>query len=403
MGVYSNLAAKYAATNNITNESSINLMEMNIKCQNVQLSLFESMIELDILSAKNESGMISLDESVLLEAEEQAKKSLWEKFKTLLHRFKEWIGKIITNIGDKFSDLIHKDSALVKRYDAALKIKDIDWSKSEIKVLDFEKFFADKYDDLYTDRASGKDYFTNFRDSIDSIITSLSTMVNAAKNSDASAEDLIKTNEDTFNQDCKKKYKGMTTDEYVKSKEEKYAAIKDFSKKKDDYMVEASKDLAAQYSDAFNSLLFASSGKGLSKLISNLNKEKDLVDKSITTLIKELDKNKPDYSDEKVNKVYNAAYSLYMSDISKTQALSNKTLTITISIYKELYAELRKYYTIMGTYALKNTKGEDNKEEAKTDANTTAEATPEEKETQESYNYMIGEASDLFVESALEF
>ena len=375
MGVYSQLASKYA---NSINESStsniINLMEMSIKCQNVQLSLFESMIELDILSAKNEAGMISLDESVLLEAEEQAKKSLLEKFLNLIAKFKKWISHVWDIFTTKLEQTFSTDKALIKKYSASI-----------YEVMKNK----DKYENVFNDKAPLIKYSNGAIHSMVRQGSIVDMMDNLLNDTFINIDDTEKVLDMSYFERFDNLIKIEDENELKSSIE---SLMKEFENNyllySDALMNEPAETINLYYGaiERINSRfeeIVMKNKSGRLKEIKNTSK-------LYLTKLKELENSAKKIRDNKNSSasliiIQNAKIELF----SKVSAYISKVTNGAMNNIKTYYAMYRKMYILIGIVC-----------------NSIVNSVPdteEDKSVEESYNYMIGEASDLFVESALEF
>lgn len=103
-------------------QTSFNPLQFTIDLHRADQAMFEAVINLDLMDAFNESGVISVSESEMEMQLEAAGNGILQKIKNLIAKAKQAIKNFITKIKDKFDDIFNKDKKLYEKYG-----KDFEW------------------------------------------------------------------------------------------------------------------------------------------------------------------------------------------------------------------------------------------------------------------------------------
>lgn len=154
------------------------ILELAVECEQNEMNMFESVIEMDFLEAAlteadEDSGEGNEKKSTA--AEEEATKSIWEKLKDLLKKAWEKIKSFFGTVINKIQQLFANDAKLVAQYEkywddekylAGFKINNYTPMKEDPTGIDFTNYFGDdlmircigKIDAAESEDAAAKDY-----------------------------------------------------------------------------------------------------------------------------------------------------------------------------------------------------------------------------------------------------
>lgn len=100
-------------------QTSFNPLQFTIDLHRADQAMFEAVINLDLMDAFNESGVISVSESEMEMQLEAASGGIWQKIKSLISKAKTAIMNFVKKIADKFQTIFDKDKRMFKKYGKA--------------------------------------------------------------------------------------------------------------------------------------------------------------------------------------------------------------------------------------------------------------------------------------------
>lgn len=137
MGLYSqnrvaSVVAESTTSNEAVNVNHCSLLEACISLHENDSKMFESLIELDFVSAVNESVLLEADEETAEvmkkdaeKADEAKKTNIKEKIQQILDWVAEKIKELFQNISNKLISIFNNDEALIKKYADVLKAENL--------------------------------------------------------------------------------------------------------------------------------------------------------------------------------------------------------------------------------------------------------------------------------------
>lgn len=327
----------------VYNESG-NPAQFSIDLLRADCAMFESLVNLDIAHALNESGQLIISESELRIMAEGAASGIINKIKELIAKAKHYIEGFIISISNKIKTIFDKDRKLYKRYEA-------DFNKVVNNISTYKS--KDNTTEMVFPNYEALDFILNFQESICGNVVELAEKMYKSTN-----EERAKIVEN-FKKDCETS---------VKNVEEKATTIQ--------HKVD-------------QGLLSALTNDIIGRIRENIKQGKDKRIKTIkawgNSEIGYLDKIEKSNrmtaaSIEKDMTLYNSIFSL----ISTAQQTINKITSYQIHAVKTEYKLERKLFVQVAKFA--NAKSDDN--DAKNESALNFEI------------WAIGEASDDYIEEA---
>ena len=321
------------------------IMECNVQLSEHERMMFESLLELDFVSATNEAVLTEAEAEEKNNAANETKKvKIGEKIAQLIDNAIAAIKKAFANFIAKFQQL--SADRVVKKYgDAAMK----DGALNGFKGI--EDFAMPKKID-FSKITDSKD---NSKKSLKDFVASLGDIYNCK-----SVEEVNNLVEQIVKEPEEKEEKEGEANDYFEAKQKTFVPTKYDIKN----AVEYYKNSAATVRDA---------KKAVAEIVAALN--------SIKREAKRSRKSGDNDLDLAISK---AQYDIVINAIKTT----NKEAKKAFEMAKQQIAACRKLIIIAGKYALKGNKGEDKAAEANT---------AEEAASESALDYIIGESSDQYV------
>lgn len=355
---------------------SMNPAQFSIDLLRADCAMFESLINLDIAQALNESGQIVLSEADMETMLEGAGSGIIAKIKELIGKIKSAISGFVKKISSKLQEIFDKDKKIYKKYSEAF--KNVVNNPSIAKDYKVDNFEIPNYDNL--DKIFAGDIVTNIFKNIE-LLSTISKLKMIRDESECSKilkdfnkkcdEELEEV--DKISQSITEKKSGFVIIDIIKADNlsrieenikfgknkrikliEKMAAIQQAELKK----IESETNIQQLKGTAYDGYLDRQAEE-------QLPNDKNPLSGSITK--------------------YNTMYSI----ISKAQQIVNKIMSYQLSAVKKEYALERKIFLQIG----------------KLNKNNEAYKPPEEDETKNESAldlklWAIGEASDLYIEES---
>lgn len=336
-------------------------IQFSIDLINADRSMFESVINLDLMEAFNESGTVTLSESDMELALESAAGNILIKIKELLRKAREAISMGVKKAIAKLQDLFSKDKHLVKKYGEA-----------------FNKTVSN-FGSLSKGGEGSTEYtIINFK-AIDELVN---TFAGYDKATDTVTKIIGSRGTDDYG-----KYVEEHKETSSKCIEELKKNMENITEKKS-----GSNLLAAAGSD-YVSKIKAAIEKGKTGSINAIKKFGNISIKTIDTMRSGLEKFKAEDDDAAKNvKIYNAAYSV----CSTEQITINKMMSMLIGVSRKEYSLARKQYVQIA----KMSKGKAEREKADTSTGEGGEDTANNEAAYE--NWVLGQLSEMYVEDQFE-
>ena len=333
----------YSGNRTLLGESTYNadepthIMEMVLECERNDLRMFEAVINCDFIEAYNEAGIISINEDGENEAKNETKKGVVQKIKELFKRAIEAVKRFVASAIAKIKNMFANDAKLYKTYIENFDKNAVGYQMSAWRTLESD-----------VDNAS-RDVLSRGMSAIQKDIANLDKA--------SSNDEITKYVENT------KKY--LKGEDIAKEVDELF-----FGDKKETYKL-TSTDVGIIKEVVKNSNRAISSVKAHGKHVINMlqNKQSEL----------KADRTMADDKDELALAKLNAKYKIAGMTIKYT----NKALNAVYNAYARYLAQCRRAFVLAGKKASA-------KEEQKNDQTVNA-----------SYDFMLGEASNDFVERML--
>ena len=106
----------YLGESTYNEDQNTHIMEMVLECERNDLRMFEAVINCDFIEAYNEAGIISLSEEAEKDAKEETKKGIGQKIKDLFKRAIEAVKRFVSTFISKLKNLFANDAKLYKEY-----------------------------------------------------------------------------------------------------------------------------------------------------------------------------------------------------------------------------------------------------------------------------------------------
>lgn len=337
MGVYS--GNRTLLGESVSSNNIGHVLDMVIECERNDLHLFEAVINCDMIEAFTEAGLTTLVKEDADNAKQESKKSIGRKIKELFTKAYEAIKRFIATFIAKVSNFFSNDAKLLKQY-----TENFDKNAIGYKVSSWRPIKIEDLNDLISDfDEKGLSEFNN-------ILANTTRDIGNASDNDGV---------DKAMESCKKFMKELDYAKYIENR------IWDKDAKEDYALTGKETKLIKET---------MKNGKATINKVKNMG---NYAIKYLKELQRELkfSKYEVDEKDNLALSKINAEYKAANLGIKYCQ----KALNATVNAFHRVLAQCRKAFVVAGKNAT------------------------EQKATKESalYDYILGEASDIYVESAL--
>lgn len=351
MYINTTLAVMEAAT--VQNEAYLTPTQFSIDLLRADHAMFESLINLDLMEAFNESGVATVSESDMELALEAAGSGILAKIKELIRKMKDAVVRFIKGIQTKLAEVFSKDKRLIKKYekdfDKAIDSPELRGSGKESKEYEMIDFSA---------RGAIMASITDFNLRKCNDVQTSSDPAKALESLKRSNEELVKNLKERMDKLTKK----QSANNIIA------AANDDYWKRIKDMLV-----------------------RGRFESLENLKKAGNVMLKEIESMRKTVEKERYSAGDRyDKDKDVVAKYNATFGALTQSQITINKLLSIGSSLVRKEYSIARKQFAQVAKMV------NDKKKEEESDDKQGAK---QEAAFQE---WALGELSDICMEEAFE-